>query len=129
MFVLDASKLKEFADDNFKFDENGRKFVNELKTLWEKKEKLLSFSCSVFKGLVLQTPKNQGSSMYMPGVAQFFKTKLTLHKLLTCLTLLKMPAPTSTHSHMNTFTHEHMNTFTHSHIHSFIHLTNLTNLK
>ena len=23
---LDTSKLKEFADDNFKFDENGRKF-------------------------------------------------------------------------------------------------------
>ena len=23
--ILDASKLKEFADDNFKFDENGRK--------------------------------------------------------------------------------------------------------
>ena len=25
---LDASKLKEFADDNFKFDENGRQFSN-----------------------------------------------------------------------------------------------------
>ena len=24
--TLDYSKLKEFADDNFKFDENGRKF-------------------------------------------------------------------------------------------------------
>ena len=24
--LLDSSKLKEFADDNFKFDENGRKF-------------------------------------------------------------------------------------------------------
>ena len=24
--MLDPSKLKEFADDNFKFDENGRKF-------------------------------------------------------------------------------------------------------
>ena len=26
MTVLDSSKLKEFADDNFKFDENGSKF-------------------------------------------------------------------------------------------------------
>ena len=26
MKILDPSKLKEFADDNFKFDENGRKF-------------------------------------------------------------------------------------------------------
>ena len=24
--MLDSSNLKEFADDNFKFDENGRKF-------------------------------------------------------------------------------------------------------
>ena len=24
--ILDSSKLKEFADDNFEFDENGRKF-------------------------------------------------------------------------------------------------------
>ena len=24
--ILDCSKLKEFADENFKFDENGRKF-------------------------------------------------------------------------------------------------------
>ena len=26
MTILDSSKLKEFADDNIKFDENGRKF-------------------------------------------------------------------------------------------------------
>ena len=24
--IIDSSKLKEFADENFKFDENGRKF-------------------------------------------------------------------------------------------------------
>ena len=24
--ILDSSKLKQFADDNFKFDENGREF-------------------------------------------------------------------------------------------------------
>ena len=24
--ILDSSKLKEFADDNFEFDENGKKF-------------------------------------------------------------------------------------------------------
>ena len=57
----DSSKLKEFADDNFKFDENGIKFPNGQKTLWEK-EKLLvtsNFSCShsVFKRL-LKTGKN-----------------------------------------------------------------------
>ena len=28
--ILDSSKLKEFADDNFKFDENGRKFPKSV---------------------------------------------------------------------------------------------------
>ena len=28
--VLDSSKLKEFADDNFKFDENGRKLSKQV---------------------------------------------------------------------------------------------------
>ena len=27
--MLDPSKLKQFADDNYKFDENGRKFSNQ----------------------------------------------------------------------------------------------------
>ena len=56
--ILDSSKLKEFVDDNFKFDENGRKLSKQVETLWEK-EKLLvtsnfSFSHSVFKRLVSQ---------------------------------------------------------------------------
>ena len=29
--ILDSSKLKEFADDNFKFDENGRKLPKQVK--------------------------------------------------------------------------------------------------
>ena len=28
--ILDYSKLKDFADDNFKFDENGRKLSNQV---------------------------------------------------------------------------------------------------
>ena len=28
--ILDSSKLKEFADDNFKFDENGRGFCQRV---------------------------------------------------------------------------------------------------
>ena len=28
--MLDSSKLKEFADDNFKFDENGRKLSKRV---------------------------------------------------------------------------------------------------
>ena len=36
--ILDSSKLKEFADDNFKFDENGRKLSKRLENTVEKEE-------------------------------------------------------------------------------------------
>ena len=77
--------MKEFADDNFKLDENDKKFFKRVqntigkgevahyeqfllfphgyKTLWEKEKLLImsnfSFSHSVFEGLVLQKRKNQ----------------------------------------------------------------------
>ena len=35
---IDSSKLKEFADHNFKFDENGRKFTKPVKNTVEKGE-------------------------------------------------------------------------------------------
>ena len=54
--ISDSFKLKEFADDNFEFVENGK---NGQKTAWERQKLLVtsnfSFSCSVFKSLVLQT--------------------------------------------------------------------------
>ena len=61
---LDSSKLKEFADDNYKFDENGIKFPKKGGQHCGEKEKLLvtsnfSFSHSVFEGLLLQTLKNK----------------------------------------------------------------------
>ena len=30
--ILDSSKLKEFADDNFRFDKNGRKFSKQVES-------------------------------------------------------------------------------------------------
>ena len=50
--ILDSSKLKEFADSNFKFDENGRKISKGVENTVGKGE--------IFKILVLQTGKNQG---------------------------------------------------------------------
>ena len=48
---LDSSKLNEFADDNFKFDENGRKFSEQTENTSD-----FSFSHSVFNRLTcLQT--------------------------------------------------------------------------
>ena len=36
--MLDSSKLKEFADDNFKFDENGRKLSKRVENTVGKRE-------------------------------------------------------------------------------------------
>ena len=36
--ILDASKLMEFSDDNFRFDENGRKFSKPLENTVGKEE-------------------------------------------------------------------------------------------
>ena len=59
-----SQTLKGFADDHFKFDENGRKFSKLVEHSIGKREMLImnnfSFSNSVFKRLVLQTRKNQG---------------------------------------------------------------------
>ena len=54
--------MKEFADDNFKFDEYARKFAKWVENTVGKGEiaRYCSFSHGVFKRLVLQTHKNQG---------------------------------------------------------------------
>ena len=36
--ILDSSKLKEFADDNFKFDENGRKLSKQVENTVRNRE-------------------------------------------------------------------------------------------
>ena len=55
--ISDSSKLKEFADDNFKFDENGRKFSKQVENSVGKGDSArfeqFSFSCSVIKRLVM----------------------------------------------------------------------------
>ena len=58
------SSPKDFAEENFKFDENGEKFSKSVEKTPRNKEKLLatsnfSFFHSVFKRLVLQTHKNK----------------------------------------------------------------------
>ena len=55
--ILDLSKLKKFADDNFRFYENGRKFFKQVDNTVGKEEiarqSNFSFSHSVSKRLVL----------------------------------------------------------------------------
>ena len=61
--ILDSSKLKGYADDNSKFDENGRQFSERIENSVGIKRMIssnFSFSHCVFKRPLLQTPKNQG---------------------------------------------------------------------
>ena len=73
--ILDTSKLEEFADDNFTFDENGRKFSKRIENTVEKGEiaryeQLLLFPVLFFvKRLVLHTNKNQG--MFEKGLRSY----------------------------------------------------------
>ena len=73
LFYNNSSKLKEFADDNSKFDENGRKFSKWIENTVGKKKLLITsnffFALSVFKRLVLQTHKNQG--LFGKGINAF----------------------------------------------------------
>ena len=55
-------QLKEFADDNFKFDENGGKFYITSN---------FSFSHSVFKRLLQQTHENKG--LFEKGLISTFE--------------------------------------------------------
>ena len=64
IFPNDCLKLKVFVDDNFRVDENGRKFSKQAENTVAKGEIarfcIFSFSYSVFKILLLQTRKNKG---------------------------------------------------------------------
>ena len=79
--MFDSFKLKEFADDNFRHNENGMKSsLNGWKRLW-KKEKLLiitnfPFSHTVFKRLILQTCKTKG--LFGKGIT-FYCTTTTFN--------------------------------------------------
>ena len=82
--------MKGFADDNFKFDETGRKFSKRVENAVEKQRNCMlrvnfSFSHSVFNRFVLQMYKNKG----------FFGKRLENRGLKTmCLIPLLSPFPT-----------------------------------
>ena len=56
--------MKDFADDNFKFDNNERKFFKWVENTMGKEEIArywhFSFSHNVFKRVALQTHENKG---------------------------------------------------------------------
>ena len=60
--ILDSSILKDLAVDNFRFDENGKKYSKRVENTVGKGEIARNFSLShsVFKRFEVQTRKNQG---------------------------------------------------------------------
>ena len=75
MQIFNSSKLKEFADDKFKFNENVKNFSKEIEIMSS-----FFFSHSVFKRLVLQTLKNQG--LFGKGLKYFEMTKYCSNDLI-----------------------------------------------
>ena len=65
--ILVSTKHNAFADDNCKFDENGRKLSSKVENTVGKEKFLIFPQC--FKGLVLQTCKNTG--LFWKGINQF----------------------------------------------------------
>ena len=55
--ILDPSKLKGFADDNFRFDENGRKLSKWLKNTAGKGEISLNLKLSSANSISLEESK------------------------------------------------------------------------
>ena len=78
--MLDSSELKEFADDNFKFDENGTKFSKGVENTVGKGEiaryEQFLLSHGVFKRLTLQTCKNEG--LFGKGLTLYQTTKVRI---------------------------------------------------
>ena len=62
--ILDSSELKELENDNFIFDQNGRKFSKNVENAVETREiaryEQFPLFPQCFKKMVLQTRKNQG---------------------------------------------------------------------
>ena len=76
---LDPSKLKEFADENFKFDKNGRKYSKWVENTVGKRE-------IAFKRRLLQTCKNQGlfgkGLTLVLSASKYFVTSSPEHNML-----------------------------------------------
>ena len=79
--ILDSPKMKEFAEDNFKFDQNGTNFSKWVEYTAGKVE-IASLQANFyffnrgFKRLVLQTGKNQG--LFGKGLKQKLYRKCDL---------------------------------------------------
>ena len=68
--ILDSSKSKEFADDNFKFDDNGTKFSKWVENTVGKEEIACYKQFLLFLQCFQKTCKNQG--LYGTGLSYIY---------------------------------------------------------
>ena len=76
--IFYSSKIKDFADGNFTFDENGKKFIKK-KTLWEKEQEGHDGPVSLH-WLIRKIPSYQ--TLQYLGIALKHKTPKTGLKLV-----------------------------------------------
>ena len=83
--ILDISKLKEFADDNFKLDKNGRKFSKRVENTVGKGEIARNEQFLLFPQCFQKASKNQGlcgkGLKFTHNVLECFLAQLRLLKL------------------------------------------------
>ena len=53
--ILDTFKIKKFADDNFKSNENGKKVLQSFRKHWEKEKLLVMSNFFLFPRCFLKT--------------------------------------------------------------------------
>ena len=82
--ILDSSNLKEFADDNFKFDGNGRKFSKTGRKNCVKRRNCLSRAISPFS-TVFSKDLYCRHGLVWEGVNPFLNKPLFLHVCSTSL--------------------------------------------
>ena len=74
MTILDSSKLKEFADDNFKFDENGRNFSKWVENTVGKGEIACYDLCRPQQPMVSHMAVNGLTQLFFPKPPTTFLT-------------------------------------------------------
>ena len=62
--IFDTSKMKEFADDNFKFEGNGRMFPKRIENTEEKREMACYAQFLIFPQSFQKAYKNKGLTLY-----------------------------------------------------------------
>ena len=79
--ILNKSKLKEFANDNFRFDENGRKFTKRVENTAGKEE----IACDKLKCFFYKQCFASVLTHYQTTTLDWSKFKQIADRILKCI--------------------------------------------